>query len=575
VAVLCPPLFSEHTVTHFTYLSLARALSAAGMWVVRFDYEGTGDSAGAPAAAGQVAAWLASVDRAVELAHAYCNGPLALAGMRMGALLSAIAAQRRRDVDALVLWDPCSSGRTFLRSQQVLQAQRFAGGGLDGVVEVPGYALDATFADELGALSLPTVLRARRALVLARPDQALGELQVDPGRGVGALAPADMLRLEPGEQEALLEVEPLVHSVPTGSVARMARWMCGTLGSIAPVPAPSEPVPSLPHLHRRSATPVAMRVPRAGSESLVWERSVRLGSLGLFGIETLPAGSEGSPMPGVHGCPVVVFLSSGVDRHTGPSRLWVALARAWATEGVRCVRVDLSGLGESPTRPGRAEQVLRQPEAFDDVLDVAAAVAGDPRDVVLVGLCSGGYQALESALELAPRGVLAINPLLRFTPPELLEGVAISSRRRICTPKQPWVGSLRSRVPHRAASLVVTARAAWARARADRGAEGWLGELVRKGVRVYCVCGEDEARPLQRTSAAARASWWSSGHVRIEVVPRLDHGLLPAVQREVVCARLGEELRRILGDDACSAPAEGGVPTLPEPACGRPPVRSS
>ena len=104
---------------------------------------------------------------------------------------------------------------------------------------------------------------------------------------------------------------------------------------------------------------------------------------------------------------------------------------------------------------------------------------------------------------------------------------------------------MRTRLPRRLVDTVVTVRTTVSRVRSSRRVEAWLGELVQANVRVYCVCGEDEARPLLQAGPRSRASWWSSGHVRIDVVPGLDHALLPMAQREAVCERLTDELHRI------------------------------
>ena len=57
---------------------------------------------------------------------------------------------------------------------------------------------------------------------------------------------------------------------------------------------------------------------------------------------------------------------------------------------------------------GGPVQPVRSVSAIDDVLDVARAVSPeDPGNVVLFGLCSSGYQVLEAALDLLPRGVCA------------------------------------------------------------------------------------------------------------------------------------------------------------------------
>jgi alpha-beta hydrolase superfamily lysophospholipase len=538
--VLCRPLFGEDTVADASYRQLARSLSAAGLWVVRFDYAATGDS-GTVDGGPSVAAWLDSVDRAIDLARSCTPGPVALCGLRMGALLAAAAAGRREDVDAVVLWDPCPSGRDFLRRQQALQAGRFAGVGTDGAIEVPGYVLRRALARELAALTVPPALRARRALVVARPGEP-AEARVAGPDGTGPVVPADVVRAGPGEQEALLDVDPLTCREPQGAIAGITGWLSRTMVALAATGrretgrwagSATATQPTGATWTRAGTIRVAIGSSGPETSGPVTERVVRVGDVGLFAIETAPAPAA------IETGKVVVFLSSGLDRHTGPSRLWVTLARRWAADGVRCVRVDLSGLGESRARRGQAADVLRAPEAFDDVRQVVDAVAGDVGDVVFVGLCSGGYQALESALELSPGGVLAVNPLLRFTPPELLARGVVDPRRRLCIPKRPWVGAVRARVPERLAGPVAALRGRWSGTRlADGG--GWLAELADAGVDVYGICGEQEAQLLGPTGTGA-------GLPRIEIVPGLDHALLPAAQRALVCDRLSEELARMVG----------------------------
>jgi len=138
-AVLCYPFGREYLLAHGTFRLLARSLSAAGYHVLRFDYSGTGDSAGELADASE-AQWIddihAAIDETKDLGQL---GQVALIGMRYGGALAALAARGRRDVDRLVLWDPTSDGASYLAS--VGAPVLAAGGGEDAGCEVSGVVL--------------------------------------------------------------------------------------------------------------------------------------------------------------------------------------------------------------------------------------------------------------------------------------------------------------------------------------------------------------------------------------------------------------------------------------------------
>jgi len=85
----------------------------------------------------------------------------------------------------------------------------------------------------------------------------------------------------------------------------------------------------------------------------------------LFGILTEP---EGAPLG-----PTVLLLNAGLIHHIGPARLWVSLARRFAAAGMRCLRFDLSGLGDSPVRPGSPPRRLPA-RAAEDVASAAEAL---------------------------------------------------------------------------------------------------------------------------------------------------------------------------------------------------------
>jgi len=98
-ALLCQPWGPEYVRTHRAFRQLAVLLAGRGFDVLRFDYFGSGDSAGDGTEA--------TLERWV--------------GLRLGAALALVAAGRRADVASLVLWEPFEDGEAHLA--ELLDAQ--------------------------------------------------------------------------------------------------------------------------------------------------------------------------------------------------------------------------------------------------------------------------------------------------------------------------------------------------------------------------------------------------------------------------------------------------------------------
>jgi pimeloyl-ACP methyl ester carboxylesterase len=109
-AVLCQPLGMEYTFAHRSMRQLAMRLAMAGFHTLRFDYYGTGDSAGAESEL-ELAGCETDVESAMEaLADIAGTTRVTLIGLRAGATIAAhVAARRVAEVEALILWDPIPS----------------------------------------------------------------------------------------------------------------------------------------------------------------------------------------------------------------------------------------------------------------------------------------------------------------------------------------------------------------------------------------------------------------------------------------------------------------------------------
>ena len=512
VAILCPPIGHEEANALPALQSLSERLVDGGVAALRFSYGGTGDSAGLWDQSERLEDWLSSIEEALLLARRCHGGPVVVIGMRMGALLAAEAIARGAKVEGLVLWDPCSSGRDFLRVERTLLATGYGAPQMgDGSVAGPAFTFSAETVDDLCSLALvpPERGASHATLVLVRDRSRMNSLKA-------AFADAGAHWDEVAGQPELLDVPPDLLTLPDAAIEAVARWTCRVADG------PVEPLTFCP-----MDTAV---VARTEDGRPIVEHPVWLGPNRLFGMVTDPA--EGSPPAP----PTVVFLSAGALDHTGPGRMWVELARQLAAEGIGSIRVDVDGIGETFGRPGLARQVPKPPEAIDDVLGLVQAL-GDPegRGLVLVGLSSGGYHAIEAGLRLRLAGVVAVNPGLTSRVPELEQGV--TDPRRLAY--RPMPRALRTlAVKHsRIATWVWRAQLQlWVK----RSATSPVVEVTRRDTPVLVITSETDAKQFESSFywSVVRRGQRRRGLLEMETVPGTDHSLYTKDGRQYACPML-------------------------------------
>jgi len=174
--VLCAPVGQEYMRTHRPLRQLALALADAGLHVLRFDYHGTGDSAGLIGDA-SLETWIGDIGLAAnELADISGASRLSLVGLRTGALFAAAACARGMPAaEQLVLWDPVVTGRDYLVETQAMHAALART--MRPVPPVPsdeilGYPFPAPMRHGLAALDLVSLAASLQA---ARVDLLVSE----------------------------------------------------------------------------------------------------------------------------------------------------------------------------------------------------------------------------------------------------------------------------------------------------------------------------------------------------------------------------------------------------------------
>jgi uncharacterized protein len=159
--VLCYPFGQEYMRAHRAFRQMAMLLSKAGFHVLRFDYYGTGDSAGETDEA-SLPQWVEDAQAAAdELKETAEVQRVAFVGLRLGAAIAAMAAAGRADVDQVVLWDPAVQGPDYLA--EVTEERTDSVGNTrhshraDGSVGVLGFPITPSLRRDLEGMDLRTV----------------------------------------------------------------------------------------------------------------------------------------------------------------------------------------------------------------------------------------------------------------------------------------------------------------------------------------------------------------------------------------------------------------------------------
>lgn len=509
--VIVPPFGYEAICAHRTLRHLAEDAAEAGSFVVRFDLDGSGDSAGDDSDPDRVGAWLASIHDACDLARTVGATQLVLVGVRLGAMLAMLAAPQRKDVIALVAINAVIRGRNFVREGRALQAAMDLHPSPEPVAddngqELIGFEISAETLVQIDAIDLsqsteapaPSVLLIERDDMPARPKLAahLRTLGTQPME----------LRL-PGYVDMMRD--PMSNSVAQAIIGASIDFV----RNIPPAQCPPE------YANRSIVLRASATIP-IGNTRVIETATM---ADGMFAIA-----SNHAPDVSSHG--TVLLLTVGALLHIGPNRMYVPLARELAAAGYDVLRVDLSGIGESRPRTSMEENIVYGPHAIEDVarwIDAAWNQGG--AKTICVGVCSGSYHSLHAAIRGARvDDLLLVNPaVLRYA--ENIPAIAPDTPRihrvrhynQSARNKSAWKKLLRGNVSFKAifdvaiwhAGMFVkhygkeAGRRLRLYARDDLG--GQLLSMAQCGTRVHFVFSRDE---YGRTLLAMEAG---------SVVPRL------------------------------------------------------
>jgi alpha-beta hydrolase superfamily lysophospholipase len=408
--VICPPLGHEYVHAHRSLRHLADHFAVAGIATLRFDYQGTGDSGGVDEDPDRLSAWLNSIRAAIHVLRTdYGCEQVGLAGLRMGGTLAAKIASET-DLACLVAWAPCTQGRHYVREMKALQLTGEVSSSnisaTNNEIESAGFILTKHTIEDLGKLKLQNILpRSTPILVITRDDLAEDQNLKDAWSGHGLQV--EFLKL-PGYAD-MLEM-PHNTKVPIEAIRRIVSW---TTESVV---CPNGPEVNISSPRDLRVEAVISARDYGGDDVVqhdltIRERIFQFGKGGShFGILSEPMSQD------MTNGPIVLLPNSGSVHHIGANRLYVVLARNLSQAGFRCLRFDLSGIGDSfidnPDIENHAYPATTSAEIQSAIHSFAQSNPAD--SFVVMGLCSGAHAAFHAGLDLAGEPIaecLLINPL--------------------------------------------------------------------------------------------------------------------------------------------------------------------
>ena len=154
--VLCNPFGQEYERAHRAFKIIATNLARLGYEVLRFDYNGTGDSGGDGATI-SLRQWRNNILTAVaEVKECSGSEAVSLVGLRLGATLALDASADVEHLVRCVCWDPILDAASYNEEiRHYLEPEYLpALDNPDADLYLNGYPLPASFRRELGSISL-------------------------------------------------------------------------------------------------------------------------------------------------------------------------------------------------------------------------------------------------------------------------------------------------------------------------------------------------------------------------------------------------------------------------------------
>lgn len=234
--LVLPPCGDEKRAAYGALARLARHLAGAGAAVLRFDYYGTGDSAGESADASLSTMKRDAATAAAELGKLVPDAPLALLGARMGGGLALELAGELGAARAAAV-APVISGHSWLRQERgrrqlrrsMVRKEMAAAGGAAAEVEVEEAPLPEGAAEDLDGLPISAkFIEEMEAFDLAAGEKLANAppaliVQISPRKT--PLPEMEKVAERFGAEVRCMHIEPFWQPLEPGGLSPLAKYL--------------------------------------------------------------------------------------------------------------------------------------------------------------------------------------------------------------------------------------------------------------------------------------------------------------------------------------------------------------
>lgn len=520
--IICAPAGRDARWTYRALFQWAERLAASGYIVLRYDLLGEGDSLGLDDAADQWASWTKGVRQAADFLRAQTGAAqLFVCGLRIGATLACVTAEDVKP-DGLILWDPLSTGKVWLKELRLAYAMQAGAHFDEETIECNGLYLSAATIQALESVNIIKEGVTWPPLLLASPVGAKRLLAA-----FGAQAESTQFA-----GYAAFFKDSYVNQAPAELFNSTLQW-----------------------LEKQLALPSSSVAPVVAAGTLQtsdWREERVCFGPGLRGVLCLPARKTGVQ--------AVIFGNTGGDPRAGVANFSTRASRLLAAEGIAALRFDFAGLGESEGSDVHVYETNRTEE-----MRAAAALLAERGfgEVTTAGVCTGGFHAVRAVVEDSGiNRAVAINAWLVWEPGRDLDRAAHVESMRSVYLRAPVQARKWMRIVRESWHTIVVSRlAGLQRALFPRPAAQAARTLfVRASARnahIHILAGAMDRSLEGLEHFGARGRWLTRQRgISITILPDLDHALTTKKSQ-------GEAVKELLSFIRANTPLAGPVTGRP------------